>query len=99
MYEIITLLQITLHISRLFVDLQIKMVDSVDSASAAMEHIATCSSVTIGWGGFDVSKTGRIAVIQVSTTITVLQQVAVSLCQPAHEVAINVHPCHSGACS
>lgn len=62
----------TLHNSHVFVDLQIKMVDSVDSASAAMEHIATCSSVTIGWGGFDVSKTGRIAVIQVCITHTVL---------------------------
>lgn len=41
------------------------MVDTVDSAASAMNHIATCSYVTVGYGGFEVLKTGRISVIQV----------------------------------
>ena len=41
------------------------MVDTVDSVSAAMDDITSCDAVTVGCGGFEVLKTGRVSVVQV----------------------------------
>lgn len=43
------------------------MVDTADSVIVAMKHIAKCSFVAVGCGGFDQFKSGQISVVQVST--------------------------------